>query len=233
MPEPILLAFDFDGTLAAIREDPSEVQMWRGAAPLLTEAAGLTGVVVAVVSGRDAGDLAARIDVSDAYLVGSHGLEIRAPGGVLIRDTPPLDVHLDPELLREIDLSGLRLEPKKHAIALHWRGVPFDAIAPVVDMFRDWGRAADLDVIEGRCVVEARCRGGGKEEALRWLAHAIGASRVLYAGDDVTDFGALRFAAENGRAVFVASSERMAPPGVTVVDSFRELFRLVRDEVMI
>jgi hypothetical protein len=49
----------------------------------------------------------------------------------------------------------------------------------------------------------------------------------------VTDFGALRFAAENGRALFVSSAERVAPPGVTVVDSFRELFRLIRDEVMI
>jgi trehalose-phosphatase len=230
---PILLAFDFDGTLAPIRDDPSQVQLRQAAFTLLYEAAALAGVVVAVASGRDANDLQPRINVPDAYLIASHGLEIRAPGGVPIRDTPPLDVALEPELLREIDMSGLRLEPKKHAVTLHWRGVPLQAVAPVIDLFRDWARAADLDIIEGRCVVEARCRGGGKEEALRWLAHAIGASRVIYAGDDITDFGALRFAAENGRAVFVASSERVPPPGVTVVQSFRELFRLVREEVMI
>jgi hypothetical protein len=55
---------------------------------------------------------------------------------------------------------------------------------------------------------------------------------VVYAGDDVTDFGALRFAAERGRAIFMASSEREAPPDVTVAGSFRELFRLVRKEGM-
>jgi trehalose-phosphatase len=232
-PGSTLLAFDFDGTLAPIRDDPSAVRIDRGAAALLNEATHLEGVVVAIVTGRDADDLAARVDVPSAYLIASHGLEIRAPGGLLVRDTPALTLDLEPDLVREIAASGLRLETKKHAIALHWRGVPYEAIAPTVDLFREWSRAARLDLIEGRCVVEARCRGAGKEDGLRWLTRAVGASRVIYAGDDTTDFGALQFAAERGRGVFVASSERVSPPGVTVVRSFRELFRLVREEVRI
>lgn len=229
----ILLGFDFDGTLAPICNDPAEVRMHRAATALLSEASELSGVSVAVVSGRDADDLAARANVSAAYVIGSHGLEIRAPGGLVVRDTPPLSVALESELLREIEGSGLRLETKKHALALHWRGIPFEAIAPVVAMFRGWSANSGLDLIEGRCVVEARCPGGGKEQAIRWLARTIGASQVIYAGDDLTDFGALQFAAENGRGVFMASPERTPPPGVTVVDSFRELFRIVREEVMI
>ncbi|HUP60311.1 MAG TPA: trehalose-phosphatase [Thermoanaerobaculia bacterium] len=230
--QPVLLAFDFDGTLAPIREDPVEVRMNRAATALLEEASRMEGIVVAIVSGRDADDLAARTHTPGAYLIASHGLEIRAPGGVLVRDAPPLQADLDSELRGEIEASGLRLEAKKHALALHWRGIPFQAIAPVAELFRAWAREADLDVIEGRCVVEARCRGGGKEQALRWLAGVIGASRVIYAGDDLTDFGALRFAAAHGRGVFVASDERSAPPDVTVVASFRELYRVIREEVM-
>lgn len=228
-----LLAFDFDGTIAPIREDPAEVRIERGAAALLAETTQMEGVVVAIVSGRDADDLIERVDAPGAYIISSHGLEIHSPGGVLVRDTPPLAIEVDSELGREIAGSGLRLESKKHALALHWRGVPYEAIEPVVEMFRVWARSAHLDVIEGRCVVEARRGGGGKEEALRWLARAVGAGRVVYAGDDVTDFGPLRFASECGRALFVASSEREPPPGVTVVGSFRELFRLIREEVMI
>ncbi len=228
-----LLAFDFDGTLAPIRDNPSEVQIDRAAAALLTETTHLEGVVVAIVSGRDADDLTARVDAPGAYFISSHGLEIHAPGGVLVRDMPALSSELHSELGREIAASGLRLESKKHALALHWRGVPYEAIAPVVEMFRRWAKESHLDVIEGRCVVEARRPGGGKEEALRWLARAVGAGRVVYAGDDITDFGALRFAAERGRALFVASGERTPPPGVTVVGSFRELFRLIREEVRI
>ncbi|MEO8379347.1 MAG: trehalose-phosphatase [Acidobacteriota bacterium] len=228
-----LLAFDFDGTLAPICDDPADVQIDRAAAALLAEATHMEGVVVAIVSGRDADDLIARVDAPGAYFITSHGLEIHAPGGILIHDTPPLSIELHSELGREIAASGLRLESKKHALALHWRGVPFEAIAPLVELFRRWATAAHLDVIDGRCVVEARRPGGGKEEALRWLARAVGAGRVVYAGDDITDFGPLRFAAERGRALFVASGERVPPPGVTVVGSFRELFRIIREEVMI
>jgi trehalose-phosphatase len=228
-----LLAFDFDGTLAPIHDNPSEVRLNRAAAMLICQTSQMEGVVVAIITGRDADDLESRIDAPGAYIVASHGLEIRGPGGVVVRDTPPLAIEVPPDLRDEITASALRLETKKHAVALHWRGVSYEANEPLIDRFRAWARGAELDVIEGRCVVEARCHGGGKEEALRWLVHAIGAARVFYAGDDITDFGALRFAAEHGRALFVASSERVPPPGVTVVESFRELFRAVREEVMI
>lgn len=228
-----LLAFDFDGTLAPIHDDPTAVQLHRGAATLLDEASHMEGIVVAIVSGRDANDLRSRVDAPGAYLISSHGLDIHAPGGVLIREAPPLAIELHSELGREIAASGLRLESKKHALALHWRGVPYEAIAPLVQMFRRWAAESHLDVIDGRCVVEARRAGGGKEEALRWLVRAVGAARVVYAGDDITDFGPLRFASECGRALFVASGERVPPAGVTVVGSFRELFRIVREEVMI
>jgi alpha,alpha-trehalase len=228
-----LLAFDFDGTLAPICDDPAQVRLDRGAAALLAEITNMEGVVVAIVSGRDADDVSHRVQTPGAFIIASHGLEIRAPGGVLVRDAPPLSFAFDGELQREIAASGMRLEVKKHAVALHWRGIPYEAIAPVVDMFRAWAKEERLDVIEGRCVAEARSAGGGKEEALRWLSRAVGAARVVYAGDDLTDFGPLRFAAEKGRALFLASNERVPPPGVTVVGSFRELFRLIRQEVMI
>jgi alpha,alpha-trehalase len=228
-----LLAFDFDGTLAPIQEDPAQVQLDRRAATLLSEVSHMEGVVVAIVSGRDADDLTPRVATPGAYIIASHGLEIRAPGGLLVRDTRPLSLELPAELHAEILMSGLRLEEKKHAVALHWRGVPFESIAPVVELFRSWAKRNHLDVIEGRCVAEARCAGGGKEEALRWLAQAVGATRVVYAGDDITDFGPLRFAAERGLALFLASDERVPPPGVTIVGSFRELFRRIRQEVMI
>ncbi|HEY2828747.1 MAG TPA: trehalose-phosphatase [Thermoanaerobaculia bacterium] len=230
---PTLLAFDFDGTLAPIRNDPAEVALSRGAAELLAEATRSRGVAVAITSGRDVADILRRVDVPGAYVIGSHGLEIVAPGAVPVRDSPAMTIEVDGPLREEALEAGLRLERKKHAIALHWRGLDPAPLRPIMDRFRVWGLSAGLDVIEGRCVVEARCHGRGKEEAVRWLASALGASRVIYAGDDLTDFGALRYAAEHGRGVFIANNERVPPPGVTVVDSFRDLFRLVREEVLI
>jgi alpha,alpha-trehalase len=231
VPRTTLLALDFDGTLAPIHDDPAAVQIERAAATLLEQSTHVEGIVVAIVSGRDADDVARRVNVPGAYIVGSHGLEIRAPGGVVVRDTPLLEAALDDELRDEIHACGLRLEEKKHALTLHWRGIPYEAIAPVVESFRTWARNRGLELIDGRSVAEARLRGGGKEDAVRWLARAVGAGRVVYAGDDVTDFGALQFAAERGSALFIASEERTPPPGVTVVTSFRELFRRIREEV--
>ena len=90
-----LLAFDFDGTLAPIREDPAEVFMDRAAATLLEQITCMEHVVVAIISGRDADDLAQRVPAPGAYLIASHGLEVRGPGGTLVRDTPPrTSVHL-------------------------------------------------------------------------------------------------------------------------------------------
>jgi len=228
-----LLAFDFDGTLAPICDDPNEARLTLAAAALLDEATHVRGCAVAILTGRDIDDILQRADTSGAYVVASHGLEIRGPGGTSVREMPPLHVTIDQALLGEICGSGLRLEWKKHGVALHWRGIPYEAIEPVVEAFRTWTLANDLALLEGRCVAEARCRGGGKEEALRWLARAIGARRILYAGDDLTDFGPLQFASANGRAFFMESSERAAPKGVRVVSSFRELFQLIREEVMI
>lgn len=230
---PTLLAFDFDGTLAPICDDPGAVRLHSRAHALLAATSRLEGLTTAILSGRDTADLERRVDVPGVYLVSAHGLVIQGPGRTMIREGPPLGVPIDAEVQHEIEVSGMLLERKTHAVALHWRGIPFEAIGPVVNMFRNWATGAALHLIEGRCVVEARVPGAGKEEALRWLTSAVGASRVVYAGDDFTDFGPLRFAAERGRGFFIASSEREPPPGVTVVASFRQLFRLVREEILV
>jgi trehalose 6-phosphate phosphatase len=229
-----LLAFDFDGTLAPIHDDPAKARIDEAALEFLEEASTVRGLVVAVISGRDAADVAARTNASGAFIVGSHGLEIRAPGGSVIRDSPPLTVQPDGVLRARVEASGLRLERKKHGIALHWRGVPhIDGTHPIVTAFRNWAKGEGLHVVEGRCAVEARLHGSGKEEALRWLATTSAASRVIYSGDDMTDFGPLQFAAERGRALFIASDERTPPPGVTVVESLEKLLPLLRDEVLL
>lgn len=227
-----LLAFDFDGTIAPIEDDPARVELDPAAAEFLADAAEVPGVVVAVASGRDSEDLASRLGDLPVYLIASHGLEIRGPYGREIRQTEPLSAVLDESIRRAAEVSGFRIETKRHGIALHWRGIRYlHARHPVVHRFRKWAEQYRLDVIEGRCVIEARMPGGGKESALRWVTSATAAGRVIFAGDDLTDFGALRFASEHGLALFVRSAERAAPAGVRVVESCEDLVRVLREEV--
>jgi trehalose 6-phosphate phosphatase len=228
----LLLAADFDGTLSAISPDPGVVTIDPAMAAFLRRAAAMDGVAIAIISGRDVEDLSLRVKEVPAYLAGSHGLEIRSPHGQLLREAAPLDASLDPRIERDARALGVRIERKKHAIALHWREAPqVDESHPIVAAFREWAAAHDLDVIGGRRVVEARCHGGGKEDALRHLATITGAQRVIYAGDDLTDFHALRYAAARGRAYFVASDEREPPPVATTVQSRDELLRMLIAEI--
>ncbi len=224
----LLLAADFDGTISAISPDPGEVTIDPAMAAFLRRVAEQEGVDIAIISGRDLDDLSPRVKGVPAYLAGSHGLEIRSPRGQLLRAAEPLRTPLDAEIEREASALGLRIERKKHAIALHWREAPHvDESHPIVSAFREWAASHGLDVIGGRRVIEARCRGGGKEDALRQLASITGAQRVIYAGDDLTDFLALRYAAARGRAFFVASDEREPPPIATKVHSRDELLRVL------
>jgi trehalose-phosphatase len=195
-------------------------------ATFLCEAAQVEGVAVAIISGRALDDLAHRVGAIPAFLAGSHGLEIRDPSGHVLREAPPVRVDLDGNLELAVQAAGARIERKRHGIALHWRGVPgFDGTHPIVGRFRDWAEASGLELIDGRRVVEAGPPGGGKARALEFIADHVAAERVVYAGDDFTDFPALAFASTRGRALFIRSNERDPAPGAEELGSRAELLQ--------
>jgi trehalose 6-phosphate phosphatase len=224
----LLLASDFDGTLAAIRDHPEEVVIDPEALQFLRAAARRDEVAVALISGRDVDDLRRRSGTLAAWYSGSHGHEIVAPDGSVVRSAAPWKGVPPRAWLDRATAAGFRLEPKRFGIALHWRGLAgVGADHPLVREFEEWARDADLAIIHGRCVSEASRGGGSKEDVLRTLAEKTGADRIVYAGDDLTDFPALGYAASRGRAFLVASGERPeAPPrGVETVRSREDLLR--------
>ena len=93
---PILLvACDYDGTLAPIVEDPTRAHPHRESVAALRALAAYPDTHVAVVSGRSLRDLAALSRLpSEIHLVGSHGSEFDAgfsealdEGTVALRET--------------------------------------------------------------------------------------------------------------------------------------------------
>ncbi len=224
----LLLASDFDGTVAPIREQPEEVAIDPEALRLLRSAAARRGVAVALVSGRDVDDLRRRAEGLPAWYSGSHGHELVAPDGGRVRTATPWRGVPPRAWLESATTAGLRLEPKKYGVALHWRGVAgIDPDHPLVTEFETWARGEGLAIIRGRSVSEASIGGATKEDVLRLLLERTMADRIVYAGDDLTDFAALAFAATRGRAFLVLSDERPEPPpeGVKTVRSREELLR--------
>lgn len=190
---PILvIACDYDGTLAPFVDDPTLAVPAPGAIDALERLAGLPRTTVALLSGRNRAALAQVSGaVAPVVLVGSHGSEWE--GGF---DTP-LD---DDELARlarvgsELEeivsrTPGAHVEPKPTAAVLHVRPVEDPALRQKA-MAEAMAGPAALDgvfVTEGKNVVEIAVREASKGAAIEKLVEQTGAEIAIFIGDDVTD----------------------------------------------
>jgi trehalose 6-phosphate phosphatase len=77
---PLLLASDYDGVLARLRDDPATAVLEPGIADLLDRLVAVEGVTVALVSGRGVEDLRRTSGLTGPFRwVGSHGAEFDGP----------------------------------------------------------------------------------------------------------------------------------------------------------
>ncbi|MEO7118735.1 MAG: trehalose-phosphatase, partial [Candidatus Limnocylindrales bacterium] len=72
---PLLVVSDFDGTLSQIVLDPWAARMLPLAQRAMRRLAGVEGVMVAMLSGRTASDVAGRSRIGGATYLGNHGVE--------------------------------------------------------------------------------------------------------------------------------------------------------------
>jgi trehalose-phosphatase len=192
----LLVACDYDGTLAPIVEDPSKAVPLPEAVAAVRALAALPQTTVAVISGRALRDLATLSRLpSEVHLVGSHGSEFDV--GFVERLEPELlDLHerMHTEL-RAITRGkfGVRLEAKPASIAVHTRAAPRDIAFQVTEAVRT-GPASwpDVHITQGKEVIELAVITTHKGTAVDALRMQMSASAVLFIGDDVTDENAFR-----------------------------------------
>lgn len=225
MGASVLLATDFDGTVSLVVQDPDAAELHPAARSLLS---GVDGPV-AILTGRDVEDVRPRLRGVRAIVAGAHGLECEDADGRVLWTCPRFFPEPPHGLLAA--LYRYRVERKKYATVIHYRGIDVDPRE--LEPFASWARDQGLEVMHGRMMLEARVPGDGKAAALQRIAEHVGAERVLYAGDDTTDFGALTYAASHGRAAFMTSSERAAPDiaGLEHVHSIDELCAFFAREI--
>lgn len=195
----LLVASDYDGTLAPIVDDPEKAVPHREAIVALTMLAALPRTHVAVISGRSLADLSRLTGLpGNVHLVGSHGSEFD-PG--FHTDLPPDARALRERIAAELapiaeSGEGLTLELKPASVALHYRRADPALAERVLEMVAAGpGALPGVHTKHGKMVVELCAFGTNKGTALEKIRRRCGVDATLFIGDDVTDedaFGVLR-----------------------------------------
>ena len=210
------LSLDFDGTLAPFRVDPMSVRPWSGVIALLETIQESGHTRLALISGRPAKDVAARLGMKRTPEIwGLHGAERLHPDGTIEQQ------KLEPQQLEALAAArsailnahpDFRLEEKHNSIGVHWRGVPApDGVAAALDaakakmteLLEPFGLQAGLQLLRFDGGLELRA-GRNKGDALELILDELPkGTPVAYLGDDVTDEDAFRSVSKRGLGVLV------------------------------
>lgn len=193
--DDLLVALDFDGTLADLRDDPMSVRPREGNTELVTALSKMPRTDVILLSGRQLKDLRYLSGMEHAAkLVGSHGAEpddglaLTAAESALLE---AIDLRLK-DVLEEPVAEGAWVERKPAGRVLHVRLID-DVVrkAAVIDhaksLFRPVG---GIHVTDGKDLLEITVLDvtkGSYLDAARRQDRADREARVLFIGDDVTD----------------------------------------------
>jgi trehalose 6-phosphate synthase/trehalose 6-phosphate phosphatase len=225
-PQSILL-LDFDGTLAPFRRDPAKVKPWSSVVTLLDAIQATGRTRLALVSGRPAQDVSARLCLSAPTEVwGLHGAERLFPDGHMEFEKLPLRkqilLNAARTALQESGLtvhSGIRIETKWNAVAAHFRGLTAHAASVAAEKVQailqpftedqtsdsspDSSPESPLEMLVFDGGIELRA-GRHKGDAVRQLlAESAPGTPAAYLGDDTTDENAFEAIAEHGLSILV------------------------------
>jgi trehalose 6-phosphate phosphatase len=187
----LLVASDYDGTLAPIVLDPRHARPLRETLVALRELAAIPSTHVAVISGRALGQLSAMLgDPTRLHLVGSHGSEFDpdfasslSPQAAQLRDR--LREHLTQTASAG---DGFHVEEKPASIAFHYRNVPDHHAQKAVQTLLEGPALWDgVFVKHGKKVLELAVVPTDKGSALQRIRQRVGATATIFFGDDITD----------------------------------------------
>lgn len=195
----LLLAFDFDGTLAPITNLPDRARLRKPTEGLLRRLAG--SYPVAIVSGRSVDDLKERVPVGfDAY-IGNHGLEglpVEAALYLRAQKTSAQWAKKIIRLLAENKIDDVLFENKLYSLALHFRRSR-QPRRREEELLKLCGRLSPVPrILPGKFVINLiPPQLPNKGDALKTLIRLEDYEAAIYIGDDDTDEDVFRLHLEN------------------------------------
>lgn len=228
----VLLAFDYDGTLAPIATTPARASMRASTTRLLADVARRYPCVV--ISGRGLDDLTTRLEgIPVWYVFGNHGLEPHEPhGGAgdagIVRDWVR---HLNATLATQ---AGVVIEEKRYSLTIHYRHArdKTQALAAIADAASALPQARSVG---GTLAVSLIPRDGhNKGTALQRARRRFACDTAIYVGDDDTDEDAFR---SGGRELLLsvrvrasrATAARFCLARQSAIDDFLRALTALRD----
>jgi|CXWL01.1.fsa_nt_gi trehalose 6-phosphate phosphatase len=179
----VLLAFDYDGTLAPIVTDPRQALMRPGTRALLGQL--VLRYPCVVISGRAQADARERLDgIPVAEIIGNHGLEPWAGSERFVEEVR----RWLPQLAQLAKaLPGVRIEDKVFSVAVHYRRSREKKKARRA-ILRAAAALGPVRVIGGKAVVNILPHDAPhKGVALERERARLNCDTAIYVGDDETD----------------------------------------------
>jgi alpha,alpha-trehalase len=209
---------DYDGTLTPIVERPELAALSAATREVVEDLASLCPL--AVISGRDLGDVRNLVGIEGIYYAGSHGFDIAGPAGqhVSVRQGEEFLPRLDELEIRVRDrlrtVDGSEIERKTFSIAVHYRRVAVEYAAEVERVVdEELAKSPQLRKTFGKKVFDLQPRiDWHKGKALMHLLKALrldGANVLpIFLGDDLTDEDAFESIAGRGIGIVVRDDVR-------------------------
>jgi trehalose 6-phosphate phosphatase len=209
---------DYDGVLTPIVDRPEEAMMSEDMRTTVRELA--TRCPVCIITGRDRAVAQQLMGVDDLVVAGSHGFDIWTPQQGSITDDR-VSGYLDlitkvTDRLRDDvgSIPGVRIEPKRASVAVHYRQVApqdRDHIADSVQTLLA-EHPDEVALTPGKMVYEIKPNvDWDKGKAVLHLIEVLGLGGddviPLYLGDDITDEDAFRALQDRGIGIFVGRAE--------------------------
>jgi alpha,alpha-trehalase len=215
--DQLAVFLDYDGTLTPIVSHPEKALLSDSMRQTIRELG--ARAPVAVLSGRDLGDVRQRVNVDTIIYGGSHGFDIAGPGGlrkeVAAEFLPNLDLA-EKELEEALaGIPGARVERKHFSIAAHYRNAKESELPKLERAVSEVAaQHPELRTIGGKKVYELQPNiDWDKGRALMWLLKSLRFDQQevfpIYVGDDLTDEDAFRALQQRGVGILV--SEEMRP----------------------
>lgn len=182
-----LFAFDFDGTLAPIVDEPDRAFMRPRTAELLATFA--KQHPVAVISGRGRSDLLPRVSGIELFhAIGNHGAEWghREDDAIIAKARRLVRLYRTSLLDELSDIRGVVIEDKGLSLAIHLRGAPSEKVESVI--VRTIEPLGSARIFGGKRVLNVVPKEApNKGMALARLVRESGCEGAFYIGDDITD----------------------------------------------